>query len=368
MRSMSARSEDRASVWHYDGVSGVRRSPELVRTGDSFTLVERDGETGPWRFCDLVAYGELGGVPQYGLKKHRGWKIGFDQVPPAQVAALLPSARRYGGMIDRIGLFPALGIFAVLSVGIGYLLLSSPAVLARFVPMSAERELGGKALLAMDRWRCTTSEGDAALKTLMRRLGAPSDADVRIVKVPILNAFALPGGSVVLLSETLETANNPDEIAAVVGHELGHVYERHWMRDRIRNDGLKIVLGGFGRWPTDVSLRDITQGALLASYSRSDEAEADGYSIDMLHRAHISTRTGGVFFDTLRKEEEKHGALGTIAQWTSYGGTHPASADRKARFEAAERPGTTPALNAKQWQALRTICAGVAPPKTGIDF
>jgi len=42
-------------VWHYDGVSALRREPDLVADGDAFVLVESDRSEGPYRFADLVA-------------------------------------------------------------------------------------------------------------------------------------------------------------------------------------------------------------------------------------------------------------------------------------------------------------------------
>jgi beta-barrel assembly-enhancing protease len=355
---MSAPSEA-APVWHYDGVSGVRRAPLLVPSGERFLLVEGDRREGPFRFADLVAHGRIAGEAQYGLKRHPGWRIGFAEDPPQPIARRLPGTRRYGGVIDRVGLLPAAIGFALLSAIGLWALVSTPAMLVRVIPRSAEARLGALMVGDFGGRTCSTPAGDAALAALAARLGAgAAEADVRVVNIPLVNAVTLPGGHVLLFRGLLDQAGSADEVAGVLGHELGHVEHRHVLQSLLRQFGLSVVLGGL-----DSNVGGYTNVLLSASYSRSAEAQADGDAIDRLARARISPLGAAGFFQRLSRMEFK--ARGAAALM-GYLASHPMSSERQKRFEAAARPGATPALDPAQWQALRTICAG--RPAERFDF
>ena len=348
MRSMSAHSEDSVRVWHYDGVSGVRRQPRLVSHGDEFMLVEGANETGPFAFARLVAHGQLDGRPQFGLRKNHGWRIGLEEDPPASIAAMLPGVRRYGGLIDRFGLLPMILVFAVLSVGALIFIASTPALVAKLIPRSFERQLGEMNLRELGNARCETPEGSAALKALAKRIGARADVDIRVINLPLVNAITIPGDHVLIFSGMLEQAPSADAVAGVLGHELGHVENRDVIEGMIRREGIGIVvralLGGASSMDSMFGLKSV----LDTSFSQSVEARADDYSIDLMVRAHVSTKGTTEFFHRLAAYEAVFGR--------DLFETHPLSAGREAKFAAVKDQGATPALDPDQWRALRSIC------------
>lgn len=351
MPSMSVQS-DPIRVWHYDGQSAVRRTPVLVPEGDGFLLVEGDRRDGPYRFADLIAQGSAGGDPQFGLRDRPGWRIGFAGSVPAPIAERLPRAARYGGIIDRIGLWPAVAGFAMLSALVLLGLWTAPALVARFIPRSVEARLGALMVGDFGGRTCSTPEGDAAVAALKARLGADLPAaDVRVVDIPIVNAVALPGGHVLIFRGLIAQADSPDEVAGVLAHEMGHVEHRHVMQALVRQLGLSVVLGGL-----DGNVGGYTNALLSAGYSRSAESEADGYAIDTLTRAQVSPLGAAGFFKRMGKAEVKaEGATALMGYFAS----HPMSSQREARFAAAARGKQhRPALDAAQWQALRGICKG----------
>jgi Zn-dependent protease with chaperone function len=345
MPSTSAPSE--AQVWHYDGRSAARRSPLLRATGGGeFVLADRDGETGPWRFADLVSKG--GG--EFGLKRLPGWRIGFAEAPPGEIAALLPRERRYGGVIDRIGLWPAVVAFALLAAGAIYLVATTPAAVAKLVPRETEARLGALMVGDFGGRTCDTPEGDAALAAMIARLGpAARHADIRVANIPIVNAITLPGGHIVLFDGLIDKAASPDEVAGVLAHELGHVEHRDVVESLVRQLGLSVLLGGL-----DGNVGGYTQALLAAGYSRAAESRADAFAMDALRDARISPLATAAFFDRLAQAEVKAGRAATMLGYLS---THPMSSDRKAKFAAsAGKAAHTPVLDAAQWRALRQMC------------
>lgn len=360
MRSMSAHSDDSVAVWHYDGVSAVRRNPRLVARGAAFVLEDAGGETGPWPFRDLVAHGKLGGMPQFGLRKRPGWRIGLEEDAPEALAALLPGVKRYGGVIDRVGLIPAMIVFALVSVGVVFGVMSTPAMVTKVIPRATERELGALMIGDFGKGNCETPEGSAALKALRTRLGADPDVDIRVVRFPMVNAVTLPGGHIVIFSKLIDQAASADEVAGVLGHELGHVERRHVLEGLIREFGLSAVLGGY-----EGHVAGFSKALVSASYSRGAEAEADKFAIEMLRKANVSTKPAAAFFRRLGADEARLGDAGAVL---GYFASHPISTEREAKFAAGAKPGVTPVLDAKQWQALRGICANAPRAKFGFDF
>lgn len=347
MRSMSAPSEA-APVWHYDGASGLRRAPLLLFAGDGFVLSEDGREEGPFRFDELVAEQDGRDGRRFGLDGRPGWRIEFREAPPAAIAARLPGRRRYGRIIDRIGLWPAVAAFALLSALVVYGVTATPALLARMIPRSVETRLGDLMVGDFGGRTCNSEAGDTALAALTARMGVEGDVDVRVVNIPMVNAVTLPGGHVLLFRGLIDAAETPDEVAGVLGHEVGHVAHRHVLQSLLRQLGLSVVLGGL-----DGNVGGYTNVLLSASYSRAAESEADGYAIDQLTQARVSPKGAARFFERLSGAEVKAKGAGVVL---GYLASHPASSERQKRFADAAKGSYAPALDADQWRALKTIC------------
>ena len=75
----------------------------------------------------------------------------------------------------------------------------------------------------------------------------PYKFEVTVVKSDVVNAFALPGGYVVVFTGLMKKAETGEEVAGVLGHELNHVLQRHGMERIVKNLGLiavvSIILG-----------------------------------------------------------------------------------------------------------------------------
>jgi Zn-dependent protease with chaperone function len=348
-------------VGYYDGVSAVQRFPALIADGDGFSLVDGDRRDGPFAFAALEPREPIGGAPVFGLKKRPGWRITFVDGLPDWVADRLPRARRYGGIIDRIGLWPATLAFAVVAAVTIVMVVQLPTVVAPLIPTSVERKMGDLMIGDLGGRVCNGPGGQAALNAIASRLGAPDYVDVRVVKIPVVNAVTLPGGKILIFDKLLQEAQSPDEVAGVLAHELGHARHRDVMAGLLRQFGLSLVLGGM-----QDNVGSYTNAVLATTYTRSAETSADGYAIDDLRNAHISPTATADFFHRLGRDEPKLGKAGVVISYLS---THPMSADRANRFSSSATKGAayTPALDPAQWQALRGICAN-DPKAKGLEL
>lgn len=338
------------TIWHYDGASATRHHPRLDWDAQGVSLIWEGGRSGPHLWSDLTPIGGTSGQSLYGLRGQAGWRLAFADSPPEDFAIHLPLPARYGRWIDRIGLWRAMALFAVIAAGVVAIALRSPAWIAPLVPLSWENKLGDAMVGDFGGRLCETPASRAALGKLQQAL--KGDAPVRqiaIANVPMVNAITLPGGRILIFNELIQKAQSPDELAGVLSHEIGHVRHRDTMTALVRQLGLSVILGGF-----DGRIGGTVNGLLSMSYSRDAERAADADAIDTLARANVSPLPTARFFDTLGKMSggEK---MERAQNWMA---SHPVSADRKALFETAVKKGHVyrPALEPADWAALRNAC------------
>lgn len=350
-----------AEAWHYDGRSATRHAAHVIPAADGFRLALEDGvQSGPYRWSDVVALDGTRGRSVYGLKGAQGWRLIFEGPPPEVFAVHLPLPARYGRWIDRFGLWRAGVAFALISAAFLALVLTAPIWIAPLVPRSVENRLGDAMIGDFGGRFCRTPAGRAALDRLAAKLGA-KEAGVRSVEVanlPMVNAVALPGGRVMLFQGLVAQAKSADEVAGVLGHEIGHVKHRDTMAALIRQLGLSVVLGGM-----DANVSGLVGNMLALSYSRSAEGQADYFATGVLAASDIDPQPTAAFFDRLGNGKGGE-SIERVSSWIS---SHPVSADRKAAFLRTRKKDVSiyrPALSDADWHALRTMCVSdkhVAP-------
>lgn len=116
------------------------------------------------------------------------------------------------------------------------------------------------------------------------------------------NAFALPGGTMVMTDELVELVRDDDVLMGVLGHELGHVAHRHGMRQLVQVTAMQAALGvAFGDYGSLITMAPLVLGSM--AYSRDHEREADAESIRFMRAARISPLVMVKFFETVRAEQ-----------------------------------------------------------------
>ncbi len=130
--------------------------------------------------------------------------------------------------------------------------------------------------------------------------------ELYFVKDPTINAFALPGGKVVVQTGLIENAKSWEEVMGVLGHELAHVTQRHHVRGIIDNIGIFTILSATIGDMSALAGTFANMGADLASLSnsRSFENEADKTGWDYLVNARIKPSGLITFFQTIKKVNE----------------------------------------------------------------
>ncbi|THD59473.1 MAG: M48 family metallopeptidase [Bradyrhizobium sp.] len=232
--------------------------------------------------------------------------------------------------------------------------------LTPLVPQSFERRLGA---VADDQVKtifgagkvCDKPEGQAAFGKLVNELreaaGLDTSIQTAVLATSVPNAFALPGGKVYLFNGLLARAQNPDEIAGVLAHELGHLRHRDGTRNLIYNGGTSFLIGLlFGDVTGSSALVFASRSLVTASYSREAEQNADTVSIEVMHRLGRPTRPmGELLFRVTGKEGDS--GLTILAN-------HPLTEDRLKRMSDENRPPSGPPLLSEQeWAALKAICS-----------
>lgn len=240
--------------------------------------------------------------------------------------------------------------------------------LAEYLPPEGERALGettfkqirtamsDNELLPIE--VCENPAGVAALNKMQARLELQTDLpypiSVHVLDHDMVNAFALPGGQVVFFRGLIDEAENPDEVAAVFAHEIGHVVNRDPARGALRSAGSIGVLGLlFGDFAGGFAITFMVNRLIDATYSQDAEAGADVFAHSTLVEAGIPPSSLGTMFERLRV---KYGdSEGIVAHFAS----HPKLGDRIAAAIAADaniQGAIQPSLTQDEWQALRDIC------------
>ena len=126
---------------------------------------------------------------------------------------------------------------------------------------------------------------------------AEKDWEIVVFQDPTANAFALPGGKIGVHTGILPVAKTDAQLAAVLGHEVGHVLARHGnervsegIAAQIGMAGLAAMLSGEDSSPTKLNLMTAALGAgtqygILLPHSRTQESEADLIGLDLMARA-----------------------------------------------------------------------------------
>ena len=177
---------------------------------------------------------------------------------------------------------------------------------------------------------------------------------VRVFEDDSANAFALPGGYVGINTGLLKIAENQDQLATVIGHEIGHVMAHHANErastQSATNIGLSVLsstagLEGPGGQQVMAALGMGAQFGILLPFSRSHESEADVIGLELMSQAGFDPRASVALWQNMAAA-----GGGQPPEWMS---THPSHGQRigdleeglgeaMARYEQARRAGRTP--------------------------
>jgi predicted Zn-dependent protease len=190
------------------------------------------------------------------------------------------------------------------------------------------------------------SIGELLSRTVERR---DLQYKVTLLNSDVVNAFAIPGGYIYITRGLMALAENEAELAAVLGHELGHVTAQHHARQASKTLLANILVVGagaaLGREAAEVG--NMLAGALLPHYSREQEYQSDQLGVRYASRAGYDPRGMANFLAKLRADTrltaQIMGRSPDEVDQFSYTASHPAPAARVQR--ASQLAAQTPVQN-----------------------
>jgi Zn-dependent protease with chaperone function len=374
----------------FDGVTSARQTVTLQPGLTALRIRAPDGATiAEWLYADVAAFAAPEGVLRLGLAKSPVLARLEIRDPglAAAVAAHAGPIRQVGAIDGRTRVKVVGWSFAAVVSALLVAVFGVPAIVTRvapLIPVRVEQRLGVsvdfqvRALLDRgdhDRFECSGTPGPggalasrAAFDKLVRTLEAgaalPLPLRVAVVRRPEANAIALPGGRVYVFEGLVDKAENADELAGVIAHEVGHIAHRDGVRAVIQAAGLSflfgMLIGDFsGGGAAVLAMRTVLQ----SSYSRETEADADAYGAGLMRKLDRDPRALG---NILMRIAGTPGPMAKILL------SHPEARERAAAIAGPVRAVATASLadgtggsgasagpgllSAAEWAALKRIC------------
>ncbi len=346
----------------FDGVS-ARPYPVTLRLGDRLEI-DGPGLHQSWNLIDLRASETE--FPTMRIS-HDGEpaRVEFRDAALAQALTdrcpdLYKNEDGRGGLLKFVAWSVAAGASVLLIAIYGVPILAG--LIAPLIPPAVEQQFGAAVDGQVVRLLgspppCNDAAAKAVLDGLVTRMtdgaGLVDKPVVVVRRHDLANALTLPGGRVIVLSDLIDQAKTPDEFAAVLAHEFGHVAARDPTRGVITAGGtsflLSLILGDLTGSTVIVTLG---QSAISAGYSRDAERAADAYAVQMMRRVGGDETALATMLERITAGESEDKDV------TSFLRSHPYTKERAATIRAAadkESAGRR-VLSDADWQTLRSIC------------
>jgi Zn-dependent protease with chaperone function len=291
----------------------------------------------------------------------------FSEGIPEGLTDRLGSAQRTALRVERRfkWWWAALAAFALIPFAAFSLLLWHADTVVNWViaqiPHAQEAKLGDWVLAQTRAQMRVIERGPAvdAVKHMGERLTVGSRHTYRwlLVDNPEVNAFAAPGGVVVVYSGLLQATDRPEEAAGVIAHEVAHAELRHGLQGMVKSLGVRAVASVvLGDW-SGIAVQQGLASLLEMKFSREAEMQADAEGLRRMVAARIDPSAMANFMKKLAAGEKDTAPPPFLS-------THPASKDRAEQLQisAAAHSGPWMALQL-DWHAVKAS-GGLEPTST----
>ncbi|HMU31133.1 MAG TPA: M48 family metallopeptidase [Nitrospira sp.] len=349
---------------------GLRVSPmgESALAEQVVTFADMEVEAGGLDHDQLVVSWGTGPSVWTVYVKDPALIVAFRRAAPPQLTAHLERAAeqvRRARHSHRLLWGSVLGVV----FGLGLLLWFGTDLMVEWavarIPIEWEQKLGETVYQDFLSKETVLKEGPAvsAVQEMTQRLtekipNNPYKFQISVVQSPVVNAFALPGGYVVVFTGLMTKAESGEEVAGVLSHELNHVLQRHGMERMVKMLGLSAVVGillGDQQGLTGLA-KQVGMELVTLKFGRAQETEADVTGIRLLSDARIAPDGMIRFFERLSEKDKERVEVFS---------THPMSAARAAllKAELAALPKRTPEPFTFQWKTIQDSLAVSEPKK-----
>jgi Zn-dependent protease with chaperone function len=260
---------------------------------------------------------------------------------PTDFEALLDRLERRPGAV-------AVAVLAIVGACIGLFLHGLPLAaerVARAIPHEAERSLGQQVLSTLDGAvfkpsalpRETRQSLDAVFRAFVANEPAGPVYTLHLRSAGYqANAFALPGGRIVLTDSLVAQLEHEEALLAVIAHEIGHIRERHLLRSVLQNSAILIAIGMFAGDASGATGMILAAPVFLLSghYSRAFERDADAFAHEALAQRDLSPAWFAYAIGRLAAHSgsARSGASDALQTYLS---SHPEDDDREAAARLA---------------------------------
>jgi len=325
---------------YYDGVSPVASAATLTVNGNEAQLVSGDISR-TYSTDELLVSPRIGQADRF-IKLNDGGQYHCSDQPFLEQ---LPQESRSEGLIDWLEKNFAVPLASIAIVictvffGYFYLLPAFAESLVNRIPITTEISFGKEVLGWFDKndlFQPSKIEIERKYDITRRfnqlhenlKMSPYLQLEFRNSRKIGPNAFALPGGTIVITDQMLNLAETNEEILAILAHEIGHVEKRHSMRQVLQGSLMALVIATVSSDATSVgtTLSGLPVIFLQTKYSREMETEADEFAFALLEDHKISSEA---FASIMEKIEKKVGKFDKL----SFISTHPVTSERikKAR-------------------------------------
>jgi len=305
-------------------------------------VVKRGGSSGHLVFFEhhaypgWIVYTEKKSI----LKKLKGRSSPYNPYKPELSQQVTHIRKKTLGL--RAIIVASLLVIAALIYGLYLLRTPINKAIAKSIPAEWETALGETVFQGYKEGKTLIEDAGilASLETITHPLlsnitDRRYEYRVYIIKDPTINAFALPGGYVVLHTGLLLAAESAEEVLGVLAHEISHVTLQHGIRKLLDSIGLLLIVKAVLGDQSGIWGELIDNGAFLLNqkFSRGFEQEADEAGFLYLVNARIDPRGMMGFFQRLKEESKKAGTL-ALEETLNFLSTHP---DPGSRIEYLDR-------------------------------
>ena len=300
----------------YEPTSSERIQATLSREQGRYILFRDDAAVGI--DVDIRETSErLAGIPQTLTLGTEQRFVPFEELPLGFLDTANSSVSRWTDWLERFSPIKATILIAVLLLGILGLRAAVPIaadLTVVLIPNRAEAFIGRQAFQEMDALVLSPSQLsesrrasiETAAQALARRGGIDPVPEIHFREAPAIgaNAFAFSGGPIVITDDLVNVLGDEDKILAVIAHELGHVVERHGLRQVLRIVGMfvmaSLVLGADDSVMEELAA--IAVSTTAAGYSRDFERDADAFASRLLNNTGRSANDLASALQTLLEE------------------------------------------------------------------
>lgn len=333
-------------AYYYNGKTSTPIQVEVFvsRQGLQFEFINADGVlvSEKWLHQDINKFEKQNGK----LMFYYGDKIPYQVIRLDDITFLeevesfdqgykyLKSPYRFFEKVGTLGYIGAVLVVILFGVFINYVLMPFAVTqVANSFPQEYEESLGNQAFLTHLNIYDIDSVKTKHVKEFTSHIdfNTDYDIDVYVVNDEMINAYALPGGKVVIFQGIIDKMEGYEELSALLGHEIGHVQKKHSLKIMMKQYSHQFLLSLFVGNSNDIfnKLGGVASHFSQLSFSRDAEREADEYGLMVLRDNNIDNEGAVKLFEKLEDahnhEGEENELFEDLQNMTS---THPNTEER----------------------------------------